>query len=108
MRRDKTLAAVLAGLLGLAATLAAAGAAAQEQYLYVGQIILQSACPAWTFEADGRKLPIKPNAAMFHLFGTSYGGDGVNDFALPDLRDKAGIAGYRYCVVRHGAFPSLQ
>lgn len=35
---------------------------------------------------DGRKLQIRSNTALYALLGTVYGGDGVNDFALPDLR----------------------
>lgn len=35
---------------------------------------------------DGRKLPIKNNEALYSLLGSNYGGDGVHDFALPDLR----------------------
>lgn len=108
MRRDNTRAAVLAGLLAVAATLAAVGAAAQDRGLYTGQLVLLPACPAWTFEADGRKLPIKQNEALYSLFGTYYGGDGTTNFGLPDLRDQAGVAGYRYCVVNHGQFPTRQ
>jgi microcystin-dependent protein len=44
----------------------------------------------WTPEGflpcDGRKLSIRNNEALFSLLGDNYGGDGVNDFALPDLR----------------------
>lgn len=41
----------------------------------------------WTV-ADGRLLPIGPNAALFSVFGTTYGGDGITTFALPDLRGR--------------------
>jgi hypothetical protein len=36
--------------------------------------------------ADGRILPIAGHTAIFSLVGTIFGGDGVNNFALPDLR----------------------
>jgi len=36
--------------------------------------------------ADGRILPINSNTALFSLLGTTFGGDGVSNFALPDLR----------------------
>lgn len=36
--------------------------------------------------ADGRILPITGNTALFSLVGTNFGGDGITNFALPDLR----------------------
>jgi microcystin-dependent protein len=44
--------------------------------------------PAGWMPADGRLLPINQNAALFSLLGTTYGGDGVRTFALPDLRGR--------------------
>jgi len=38
---------------------------------------------------DGSLLPIGDNEALFQLIGTTYGGDGENNFALPDLRGRA-------------------
>jgi microcystin-dependent protein len=35
---------------------------------------------------DGQLLPINQNQALFSLLGTTYGGDGRVNFALPDLR----------------------
>jgi microcystin-dependent protein len=37
---------------------------------------------------DGRLLPISQFSALFALIGTTYGGDGQNTFALPDLRGR--------------------
>ncbi|MCU1677351.1 MAG: phage tail protein [Frankiales bacterium] len=37
---------------------------------------------------DGQFLPINQNQALFSLLGTTYGGDGRVNFALPDLRGK--------------------
>ncbi len=39
----------------------------------------------WTM-CNGQLLSIQQNAALFSLLGTTYGGDGVQTFALPDLR----------------------
>lgn len=36
--------------------------------------------------ADGRILPIAGYTAIFSLVGINFGGDGINNFALPDLR----------------------
>src|ERR1700709_1061494 len=45
---------------------------------------------------DGATLSIAANAALFSLLGTTYGGDGVTTFALPDFRGRipvgAGVA----------------
>ena len=41
---------------------------------------------AW---CDGQILPISQNTALFSLLGTTYGGDGKSNFALPDLQGRA-------------------
>ncbi len=38
---------------------------------------------------DGSLLSIGANTALFSLLGTTYGGDGINTFGLPDLRGRA-------------------
>ena len=40
---------------------------------------------------DGRLLPISQNHDLFSLLGTQFGGDGINTFALPDLRSRTPI-----------------
>ena len=40
---------------------------------------------------NGQLLPINQNQALFSLLGTTYGGDGRVNFALPDLRARAPI-----------------
>jgi microcystin-dependent protein len=37
---------------------------------------------------NGQLLPINQNQALFSLLGTTYGGDGRVNFALPDLRGR--------------------
>ena len=39
----------------------------------------------WAF-CDGQILPIAQNTALFSLLGTTYGGDGKSNFALPNLQ----------------------
>ena len=41
----------------------------------------------WAF-CDGQLLPINQNTALFSILGTTYGGDGKTNFALPDLRGR--------------------
>lgn len=39
----------------------------------------------WAF-CDGQIMPISQNTALFSLLGTTYGGDGRSNFALPNLQ----------------------
>ena len=60
---------------------------------YIGEIFLLGANFApvgWHF-CDGSLQPISGNPTLFTLIGTTYGGDGVNTFALPDLRGRVAI-----------------
>lgn len=41
-------------------------------------------------DCAGQKMSVAQNAALYSLLGTLYGGDGVHDFALPDLRPTDG------------------
>ena len=41
--------------------------------------------PAGTASTHGQLIAIPSNTALFSLLGTTYGGDGLNTFALPDL-----------------------
>ena len=40
---------------------------------------------------DGQLLPINQNQALFSLLGTTFGGNGQTNFALPDLRGQVPI-----------------
>jgi microcystin-dependent protein len=40
---------------------------------------------------NGQLLPINQNQALFSLLGTTYGGDGRVNFALPDLRGRVSM-----------------
>src|SRR4051794_38488111 len=44
----------------------------------------------WAF-CNGQLLPINQNQALFSLLGTTYGGNGQTNFALPNLRGKVPI-----------------
>jgi len=41
----------------------------------------------WAF-CDGQILPLSQNTALFSLLGTTYGGDGKSNFALPNLQGR--------------------
>ncbi|HET6509765.1 MAG TPA: tail fiber protein [Baekduia sp.] len=58
---------------------------------YVGEIRIFAGTFAplnWAF-CDGQLLPISENETLYQLIGTTYGGDGDQTFALPDLRGRA-------------------
>jgi microcystin-dependent protein len=60
---------------------------------YVGEIrIFAGNFPpnGWLF-CEGQLLPISENDILFQLIGTTYGGDGQETFALPDLRGRIPI-----------------
>lgn len=44
----------------------------------------------WAF-CDGQLLPLSQNTALFSLLGTTYGGNGKSNFALPNLQGRAAM-----------------
>lgn len=57
---------------------------------YIGEIRIfagKFAPMGWAF-CDGQLLSISENETLFNLIGTTYGGDGQTNFALPDLRGR--------------------
>ncbi len=44
----------------------------------------------WAF-CDGQLLPLSQNTALFSLLGTTYGGNGQSNFALPNLQGSAAM-----------------
>src|SRR5690554_6822584 len=50
----------------------------------------QFAPKGWAL-CNGQLMPIKQNQAIFALIGTTFGGDGQVNFALPDLRSRTPI-----------------
>jgi microcystin-dependent protein len=57
---------------------------------FIGEIFMAgfNFPPQGWASCDGSILPISQNDALFALIGTTYGGDGVSTFALPDLRSR--------------------
>ncbi|MDP1698304.1 MAG: tail fiber protein [Xanthomonadaceae bacterium] len=45
----------------------------------------------WTF-CNGQLLPISQNTALFAIIGTTYGGNGTTNFAMPNLQATAPMA----------------
>jgi microcystin-dependent protein len=57
---------------------------------YVGEIRLfpYNFAPLGWLDCDGQLLSIAQNETLYTLLGTTYGGDGVQTFGLPDLRGR--------------------
>jgi microcystin-dependent protein len=61
----------------------------------------------WAF-CDGTMLTISQNPVLFALIGNAYGGDGVNNFALPDLRGRVPVhAGADYPLGQMAGWESV-
>jgi hypothetical protein len=72
----------------------------------IGDIILSvNGYGTGAMPADGRLLPINQWVAVFSVMGTNFGGNGVTDFALPDLRPFAPL-GLQYSICVEGIFPA--
>ena len=60
---------------------------------YVGEIRMfggNFAPVGWAF-CNGAVVPIADNETLFQLIGTTYGGDGINTFALPNLQSRVPV-----------------
>jgi len=57
---------------------------------YIGEIRMFSGnfAPAGWAMCNGQLIPIAQNTALFSILGTTYGGNGKTNFALPDLRQR--------------------
>jgi microcystin-dependent protein len=62
-----------------------------EPYLSEIRIMAFGFPPRGWAQCNGQLLPIQQNQALFSLLGTSYGGDGVRTFALPNLQGRTAI-----------------
>jgi len=85
------------GVLGAAGVAAAAvalpGTALAQATPLLGEIALFAgnfAPTGWAL-CNGQLLPISQNQALFAILGTTYGGDGKSNFALPDLQGRVPI-----------------
>jgi microcystin-dependent protein len=77
---------VLCATLALLST-----AAAQNRFLGSVEAFPYNFAPRGSALCEGQLLPISSNTALFSLLGTTYGGDGIQNFALPDLRGRVAI-----------------
>lgn len=60
---------------------------------FIGEIRMVGfnfAPPGWAF-CQGQTMSIAQNSALFSLLGTTFGGDGVTNFKLPDYRSRSPV-----------------
>jgi microcystin-dependent protein len=62
-----------------------------EPFLSEIRIMSFNFAPKGWAQCNGQLMPINQNQALFSLLGTTYGGDGRVNFALPDLRGRVPI-----------------
>ncbi|NCP19910.1 MAG: phage tail protein [Erythrobacter sp.] len=86
----KIKATALALLALTGASFGTATPAAAQPEPFIGQISYFGFefCPKGWLRADGQLLAISQYNALFALLGTRFGGNGVQSFALPDLRGR--------------------
>ena len=71
--------------------LPAAQACPLSPYLGAICVVSYGSCPRGFTEANGQLITYEENPALFELLGTTYGGDGTNTIALPDMRGRVVI-----------------
>ncbi len=56
---------------------------------FLGEVrAFDSELPDGWLPCDGRTLPINGNVPLYSVLGARFGGDGIANFALPDLRGR--------------------
>jgi len=62
-----------------------------EEYIGIVKLFAGNFAPrGWMF-CDGSLLAISRNSALFSILGTTYGGDGITTFALPNLKGRMAL-----------------
>jgi microcystin-dependent protein len=77
---------------------------------FIGSLLLVAynwAPQNWAL-CNGQLLPINQNQALFSLLGTTYGGDGTTNFALPNLTGPTDVSGasLTWIIAVNGIYPS--
>src|SRR3954464_11168346 len=62
-----------------------------EPFLAEIRLVAFNYAPKGRALCNGQLLPINQNQALFSLLGTTYGGNGQTNFALPDLQGRVPI-----------------
>ncbi len=92
---------VLAGIFAAALSISGVNFVVAQTTTYVGEIRpygFGGKCPAGWQQANGAVLQIAKNPALFSLYGTAFGGDGIETFGLPNF----GNVQVAWCVALGG------
>ena len=75
---------------------------------YMGSMMLFAGnyAPYNWMECDGQRMMIAQNQALFSILGTTYGGDGLETYMLPDMRKQSLPTGLRWIICVAGPYPS--
>ncbi len=77
-----------------------------DEFIGVVKLVaFQYAPPNWA-SCSGQLLPINQYQALFSLLGTTFGGDGRTNFALPKLDAGALQNGLHYIICLNGIYPA--
>jgi len=60
---------------------------------FIGEILMFAGnfAPSGWFQCNGQLVPIASYQALFAILGTNFGGNGTNNFALPDFRGRVPV-----------------
>ena len=76
------------------------------QQPYLAEIVLYTFTPPQNWLAcDGRLMPVNQNQALFSILGTTFGGDGLTTFALPNYTSIAPEGTHYYIAVQGAIYP---
>jgi len=104
-----SLASVRLALIVLILGVTATAARAEDGQWYLGEVRLlpHATAPKNWMACNGQTLSIAQNSALFSLLSTTFGGDGVRTFALPNLGPvKLAEGELRYYILVSGIYPS--
>ncbi|MCE3296526.1 MAG: phage tail protein [Crocinitomicaceae bacterium] len=62
-----------------------------DEYIGIVKAFAGNFAPLGWLMCDGSLLPISQYDTLYSLLGTTYGGDGIETFALPDLRSRVTV-----------------
>ena len=90
MQRPKRIQSFLTLTATIALSAATPDSATAGMEPFVGEInyVAFNFAPDGWLQCDGQTLPFSQYQALYSLIGTTYGGDGVTNFKLPDMRGK--------------------
>lgn len=75
---------------------------------FLGQIELfpYTFTPVGWALCNGQLLNVVQNQALFSILGATYGGDGRNTFALPNLQGTEPVPYMKYYIATEGLYPT--